>query len=131
MFEPKHALPMGIRWAARISGVALTVLATLFLFGEGFPNVFAQPPEVVLEFLAMGSMIAGFLLGWRWEAIGGGLALLGFGLFCGVELIVNGAFPGGAIPLFAIPGILLLVSHAVSRGWRQNTPSSEPGGIIS
>jgi len=41
-------------------------------------------------------------------------------------LIVNGAFPGGAIPLFAIPGILLLVSHAVSRDWRQNTPSSEP-----
>jgi hypothetical protein len=114
MFEPTQAASAGIRWAARISGLAFTALATLFLFGEGFPNVFVQPTEVVLEFLALGMMLVGFLLGWRWEAIGGGLALLGFGLFCVVELIVNGAFPGGAIPLFAIPGILLLISHAVS-----------------
>jgi hypothetical protein len=65
-------------------------------------------------------------LGWRWEAIGGGLALLGFSLFCGVELMVNGAFPGGAIPLFAIPGILLLISHAVSGDSRHAARNSEP-----
>ncbi len=127
MFEKrKQAVSVGIRWAARISGLALAVMATLFLFGEGFPNVFVQPTEVVLEFLALGMMLAGFLLGWRWEAIGGGLALLGFSLFCGVELIVNGAFPGGAIPLFAIPGILLLISYAVSRGTRHAESSSGP-----
>lgn len=123
MFERKQAVLLSIRWLARISGLALTALVTVFLFGQGFPNVFAQPTEVVLEFIALGMMIVGFLLGWRWEAIGGGLALVGFGLFCGVEVMINGAFPGGAIPLFVFPGILLLISHVISRDTRHAAPA--------
>jgi hypothetical protein len=34
----------------------------------------------------------------------------GFLLFLGTELAVNGKPPGGAIPLFLIPGVLLLIS---------------------
>lgn len=119
-------MSVGIRWVARVSGLALTAMACAFLIGEGFPNIAAQPLEVVLEFVAFGMMIAGFLLGWRWEGIGGGLALVGFVLFCSVELIVNAALPGGAIPLFAVPGILLLISHAISRDRRASGGSSQP-----
>jgi hypothetical protein len=34
----------------------------------------------------------------------------GFLLFLGTKLAVNGKRPGGAIPLFLIPGVLLLIS---------------------
>jgi hypothetical protein len=58
MFEPTQFVSVGIRWAARMSGLALTALASAFLFGEGFPNLFAQPTAVVLEFIGLGTMIA-------------------------------------------------------------------------
>ncbi len=116
----------GIRWVARGSGVVLTALFCLFVVGQGFPNLAAQPVEVVIEFAAIAMMISGFLVGWRWEGIGGGLALLGFLLFCGVELIVNASLPGGAIPFFAIPGVLLLISYAISRDERSDRGTSQP-----
>ena len=103
------------RWVARISGLLLVLLVFVFLVGEGVPNVFAAPFEVQLEFLAMAAMLAGFLVGLRWEAVGGGLAIAGFTLFCGVEQVVTGKLPGGAIPLFAIPGVLLILSYFCSR----------------
>ena len=49
-------------------------------------------------------MLAGFLAGWRWEAAGGLLALIGFAVFAAVEVVVNRKPPGGAIPLFVVPG---------------------------
>lgn len=36
--------------------------------------------------------------------------MTGFLLFLGTEFAVNGKPPGGAIPLFLIPGVLLLIS---------------------
>jgi len=109
-------ISLGIRWAARISGLLLVALVAVFLVGEGGPpNILRQLSPVQLEFLAICLMLAGFLLGWRWEALGGGLAVGGFALFFGTELAVNGKPPGGAIPLFAVPGVLLLVSHGLAK----------------
>ena len=97
-------------------GVLLVALLAVFVVGHGgLPNVFGQPFPVQLEFLAMFLMVRGFLLGWRWEAVGGILALAGFALFVGTEFATNGQFPGGAIPLFVIPGLLLLASSWVSK----------------
>jgi len=105
-----------IRWAARISGLLLVALVAVFLVGEGGPpNILRQPGPVQLEFLAICLMLTGFLLGWPWEALGGGLAVGGFALFFGTELAVNGKPPAGAIPLFAVPGVLLLVSHGLAK----------------
>ena len=106
----RDTLQQGVGLAARISGLLLVALVAVFLVGEGGPpNVLRQPGPVQLEFLAICLMLTGFLLGWRWEALGGGLAVGGFALFFGTELAVNGNPPSGAIPLFAVPGILFLV----------------------
>ena len=56
----------------------------------------------------------GFLAAWRWETFGGILATCGFASFFVTEMVTNGTPPGGLIPFFAIPGVLLLVSRAIT-----------------
>ncbi len=102
-----------LRWSARITGLSLVGLVMLFVMGEGgLPNMLHQPPCVQIEFLAVGLMLAGFLVGWRWEGVGGILSVLGFALFFVTEISANGRPPGGLLPLFAVPGILFLLSHS-------------------
>ena len=108
----------GLRWSARITGLLLAGMVLIFVIGEGPPNPFKQPPSVQVEFLGMILMVVGFLAAWRWEGIGGLLAVIGFALFAATELIVNGRPPGGAIPLFAIPGVLYLLSYCAVHGSR-------------
>jgi hypothetical protein len=103
-----------LRWLARITGLILAGLVLLFVVGEGPPNPVRQPFSVQLEFLAMFLMLVGFLLGWRWEAAGGILAVVGFTIFFATEIVVNGRPPGRAIPLFAIPGVLFLATAGVA-----------------
>jgi len=112
---------LGLRWSARITGLFLAGMVLVFLVGEGPPNPFKQPPSVQIEFLGMGLMVFGFLLGWRYEGVGGLLVVIGFVVFAAAELAVNGRLPGGAIPLFAVPGVLYLMSYgarAVVKGFR-------------
>jgi len=108
-------IPLGLRWSARITGVLLVGTVLLFLVGEGPPNPVRQPLPVQIELLGMGLMVVGFLLGWRWEGIGGLVAVFGFALFTATELAVNGKLPGGAIPLFAVPGLLYLLAFAAGK----------------
>ena len=103
-----------LRWLARITGLMLAGLGLFFVVGEGPPHPVRQPISVQLEFLAMLLMLAGFLLGWRWEAAGGILAVVGFAVFFATEMVVNGRQPGRAIPLFAIPGVLFLATAGVA-----------------
>jgi len=125
-----HWLGLSVRWAARISGLLLVGLVTLIMVGEGGPpNFLAQPLPVQLEFVGIFLIMAGFLVGWRWEAVGGVAAVVGFLAFLGTELVVNGKPPGGAIPLFLIPAILLLISYALNAtGWppRRSETISQP-----
>ena len=64
-------------------------------------------------------MLIGFLVGWRWEAVGGVMAVADFALFLGTEMVVNGKPLGGAIPLFVVPGVLLLVSAGLETAQRK------------
>jgi hypothetical protein len=98
------------RWSGRMAGLMLVGLVMVFAIAEGIPNPALQPVSVRVQLVALASILVGFIVGWFREGVGGGLALLGFALFCGTELSTNGEFPGGAIPLFAVPAVLLTVS---------------------
>ena len=115
----KSWLAITIRWGARVTALMLAGLVFALAVGHGGPpNIFRQPPPVQFEFMAMSLMIFGFLIGWRWELWGGMLALTGFVLFFATEFLVNGQPPGGAIPLFAVPSILLILSSWLGTSMR-------------
>lgn len=109
-----------LRWSARITGLLLVGMVLLFVIGEGgLPDALHEPVTTQVELLGMAFMLVGFLVGWRWEGVGGALAIAGFAAFLVAEMVANGRPPRGAIPLFAVPGILYLLSY----GWRHFSPS--------
>ena len=105
-----------VSWSARVTSLILFVLVVVIVIGEGgLPNIFRQPRPVQVEFLAMALMLVGLVIGWVREGLGGLLVLLGLAAFNIVELAVNGRPALGAFPLFAVPGVLFLLS-ALMRG---------------
>ena len=64
------------RWGARTLGTLAAGVFFLFLFGEGTLNPFALTmPDFVVIFLRLTACL-GLLLAWRWEALGGGIAVV-------------------------------------------------------
>ncbi len=104
-------LPRLVHWSARVTSLLLLGLVIAMVIGHGGPpSVLGQPTPVRLEFAAIGLMLLGLLLGWVREAFGGLLVILGLAAFHTVELAVKGRPALGAFPLFAVPGVLFLLS---------------------
>ena len=61
------------RWTARVFSVLLLAFYGFFILGEGLPPVASQPEGVQLNFVALGLMLLGFIIGWKRE---GAAALL-------------------------------------------------------
>jgi hypothetical protein len=98
-----------VRWLARgLSLVSLGMLL-LFMFGEGFNPFRMEPREALLTlFFPIGVMI-GLLLGWRFEGMGGAVALVSLLGFYAVHLLLSGRFPGGAwFFVFTSPAVLFV-----------------------
>jgi len=113
-----------VRWSARVTSLLLFGLVVVIVIGQGGPpNIFHQPTPVQLEFVALGLMLLGLVIGWVREGLGGLLVLLGLATFNAVELAVNGRPALGAFPLFVVPGGLFLLSALLRRRGR-----NLPGG---
>jgi hypothetical protein len=63
------------RWTARIAGTLIALFFLAFFVGEGFPPIFRLPWREGLSALAMTAMILGLLLAWKWEGLGGAVAV--------------------------------------------------------
>jgi hypothetical protein len=68
------------RWTARIAGTLMALFFLAFFIGEGFPNIFRLPWRESLSVLTIGAVVAGLLLAWKWEGLGGALVLAAVGL---------------------------------------------------
>ena len=87
MKEPIKALPsyvITLRWIARIMGTTLVSFFLLFFVAElfrdgGVPNL--HNPYQIIAFTSFFIAQIGILLAWRWEGMGGFLALTGMVLF--------------------------------------------------
>lgn len=55
------------RWAGRLLGTLLLAFYGFFVLAEGLPPIAGQPEGVQLNFIALGFMLAGFVVGWRRE----------------------------------------------------------------
>lgn len=77
-------MPKILRWAARILGTLLVLLILVFLIGEGTPRPSILTAREKVMFLALGVMLTGLVLAWKWAGIGGLLALAGYLVFGGL-----------------------------------------------
>jgi hypothetical protein len=92
-----------VRWSARTIALILAAFVLLFIVGEGPPPLYVLAPWLVV--------LAGFALGWRYEALGGVLILAGFIWFNVAELRATGhLLRFGAFHLLLIPAVLFLVA---------------------
>jgi len=53
------------RWIARVFGTLLLLFYGVFILAEGLPPIASQPEGVQLNFVALGLMLLGFVLGWK------------------------------------------------------------------
>jgi hypothetical protein len=99
-----------IRWLARIIGTFLFLGLMAFVIGEGLPNPAKLSLPELIGFLAMFLIVAGLLLGWKWERLGGLLNIIGVAAFLTLELIINHRLHANCWPflVLAIPGLLYL-----------------------
>ena len=112
-----------LRWVARISSLISILVLVMFFVGEGFdPGRVSGRQWLGLLFFPVG-LITGFIIGWKYEIIGGAvsvLSLLAFYFIYG--LLISGRLPRGwAFAVFALPAILFLFAGifaetAIGRG---------------
>jgi hypothetical protein len=102
---------------ARIGSIASLGLLLLFFVGEGFsPARVALKQWAGLAFFPVG-VVAGMVVAWRREGLGGGITVLSLLAFYGVYgALLSGDFPRGwAFIVFAAPGGLFLAYWLLSR----------------
>ena len=102
-----------VRWIARI-GAGLTAVFTLFMFvgsvfDEGIQPLLHLTARESVMMAAFGIMWLGLVLGWKWERIGGALAVGGMIAFYLFDYAFSGELPRSIIFfVLAFPGILFL-----------------------
>jgi hypothetical protein len=106
------------RWTARIFGTLLVMLILLIAIGEGMLNLFTQPVQVQIGFLALAFILIGILAGWRWELAGGIMSLFGWCLFFASVMTLRRMT--WFVAMLALPGMLYVIS-ALLRG-SKNSP---------
>ncbi len=104
------------KWAARVLGALLLVMVFVIFIGEsasnGFPNPFAQPVSVQIEFTGMFALVCGLIVDWKWQGLGGILILAGNMAFHIIEakLYINSWFAA-----FDLTAVLYLASWLLNR----------------
>ena len=63
------------RWTARIAGTLIALFFLAFFIGEGFPPIFRLPWRESLSVLVLSAVVVGLLLAWKWEGLGGAVAV--------------------------------------------------------
>ncbi len=113
-----------IRWSARTVGLALLLLAGAFFLEhlEWLSHPGELPPVSVLAAMFFHfALLAGLVLGWRWELLGGLVVIAaGTGFFLCV-----GRDPNLLVRLVAVlPGLLFILSGWLARRQRRTALQS-------
>lgn len=109
-----NKFPVGLvlHWIACVTGTALVLLIAAFVIGDPPPPVLLLDPQV----WALLVMVAGFLVTWRNDLVGGVMGIAGAAMFYLMNFEKAGNFPGGWVfPLCFIPGVLAVISGLMQR----------------
>jgi len=105
MTFPSQQVATVFRWLGRIASLVILFFLGLFLVGEGLPPITLQ--SLCFPF----TLMVGLILAWKWEALGGALALLSVAVFYALEYAGEGTFPQGPFFLIAAsPGLPFVIS---------------------
>jgi hypothetical protein len=104
------SVAQGTRWAARMIALALLAIVVAFYIGIGPHNFFKGPPTEMMRHTAFLLAVLGLAAGWLWDGVGALLVLGGMIVFYSLEFSATHSLPGGAFPLFWIPGVLWLIT---------------------
>jgi hypothetical protein len=100
---------IGLEWIARVASIASITLLAMIFFGEAFHPSQISPEEWVgLIFFPTG-VVAGMIIAWRKEAVGGFMtvaSLVGFYLVYGY--LLRNHIGGWYFLAFSAPGFLFL-----------------------
>lgn len=104
-----------LQWLARGLGVASVLTLLLFFIGEGFnPAALRLNEWVLMIFFPLG-VIAGMVIAWWREGLGGGITIASLVAFYVAHLLLSGGLPRGwAFAAFASPGVLFLAYRLVA-----------------
>ena len=103
-FDEKRIINL-LRWLTRILGILLIFVIVLFAVGEGFPNPLALTVDEQLGFVALIIMLAGLILAWKFEGMGGLLVIIGYIFFVALNSRILGL---GVFMIFPIVGLSFL-----------------------
>ena len=106
-----------LHWTARVLSLLSIGIILLFFIGEGFNPTRLTAGEWALMLCFPLSVMVGLLVAWRYEVVGGLIAVGGLLSFYLVHaMLANGYLPRGwAYFVFASPGFLFLLSALLLR----------------
>lgn len=94
---------LSVRWVARLWAGALFLFWGAFFvehLAEWFSNAAQAPPARVVALISMhGVFLVGLLIGWRWELVGGVMALI-----AGVSFFMQAGGANG--PFFSLVSVI-------------------------
>lgn len=109
-------LPHVLRWSARAVGSLIIAFVLLHVIGDGIPNLQRLTAEESVLWLGFAMSIVGFVMIWRWELVGGLVAVIGIATFYAAEFMISGNIPGGwVLPLFFVPGVFSIACWLIER----------------
>ncbi len=108
---PKSRVATIIRWGVRLASLPVLALALVSLVPTLAHFAVAARDDRITAFSLCGVCV-GFLLGWRWAIIGGGLSLVSLGVI--VSQAEGGLMGDPFIIAFGLQGILFLISGVIN-----------------
>jgi hypothetical protein len=99
------------RAGARASAIVLVAMWLALVVAEVIRSHFEMPAaEGLYQGLTLAVVFAGYAVGWRYELAGGLIAILGTIAFFWVNLVTIGDPPDNVAAIFAVPGVLDILS---------------------
>jgi hypothetical protein len=128
----KDRLTGQVRWAARGLGLALILIVLVFFVGEGIiggdmPDLLTMGLAEDFMLLALLMALAGIVVGWYWEGVGGILIVGSLLLFESINAMATGYWRIGVLdPWFLLAGLLFLWSWWRTAGSMSDYPTALP-----
>src|ERR1017187_5560050 len=122
---PKSRVAKIVRWGSRLTSLPVLALALIALLPTlAHFSVAARDDRI--NALGLSGVCLGFLLAWRWPALGGGLSLASVGL---IATQAEGGLTGDPFSIaFTLQAILFLISSVLN--FRSDRPAPLAMGLM-